>query len=156
MNINIIATGKLKEKYLLEAQEYFLGSIAKRKNILINLFELNDMSMSDNPSDSESLKIKNLEGFQVIKLLEKENLIKESYIVLLDLEGIRVNEKSFKAIIEKAENKYKNSITFIIGGSLGNSDDLKSICTYTIKLSDMTYPHQLFRIALLELIDLYL
>ena len=152
MNISIIATGKLKEKYLSEAQEYFLGS-CRRKNLNTTVFELPDLSMSDSPSEAESLRIKRAEGDQVLKILGKNDLIKKSYIVLLDLQGSKCSTEDFKAIVKNAEKRNRDSLTFIIGGSLGNSEEIKKTAHLLIRMSDMTYPHQLFRIALLETID---
>lgn len=153
MNINLIVTGKLKEKYLTDAQEYFLGSIKKRKNINIRIFELADLSMSDSPSPSEEMKTKDSEGEQVIKLLEREKLKSDSFITALDLSGEKSDLKLFSKISEKAELRGKSSVTFIIGGSLGNSVELLKRADLKISMSKMTYPHQLFRIALLEIIE---
>lgn len=151
MRINLIATGKLKEKYLVEAQEFFLSSINKKNKIDINISELPDLAAEDGLSKALEDKVKILEGEQVLNLIKsKEKSLQSTYLVLLDLEGKCARDESFKEILNEANYKNKESITFVIGGSLGNSDELKRKADMKISFSKLTYPHQLFRIILLN------
>lgn len=154
MKINLISTGRLKEEYLKDAQKSLLGSINKKNNIKINTFELQDEAIKDNPSPLEEVKIKDIESARVIDLINSEQIgRKNTYLVILDLTGKLIKDKDFINIKNKALENDLESITFVIGGSLGNSESLLKISNLKIKLSNLTYPHQLFKIALLEAIN---
>lgn len=77
-------------------------------------------------------------------------------MVCLDLQGKKGDESYFSSLIRRAEDSYKNRIVLVIGGSLGISYELRKKARDLITMSGLTYPHQLFRIALMEALDLYL
>ena len=84
---------------------------------------------------------------------EKEFILrhinKKDYIITLEIEGNQVDSLKFADLIDKTMITNSN-ITFIIGGSYGLHDDIKKLADYKLSFSKMTFPHQLFRVILLE------
>ena len=133
--IKIITVGKLKEKYFKDAVEEYLKRLSKYTKI--DLIEVPD------------------EDFDIKKTLlkEKESILKyvsdKDYVVTLEIEGkeltsVELSKKLNDTLIQNSD------ITFIIGGSYGLHEDIKKISNYALSFSKMTFPHQLFRILLLE------
>lgn len=134
--INIICIGKIKEKYMVDAINDYQKRISKYTKI--NIIELPNYN-SDN----------------IIDILEHEkelilkNIKNKDYIITLEIEGKQLDSVSFSNKIEEVFN-YNSSIDFIIGGSYGIHQDIKNISNYSLSFSKMTFPHQLFRLILLE------
>jgi len=133
--IKIIAPGKIKEKYLIEAIEEYTKRISKYTKI--SIIEVKD------------------EDFDIYKTLEKErdNIIKyiddKDYIITLDIDGNNLSSEEFASKIDSIYN-HNSNITFIIGGSYGLHEDIKKMSDFSLSFSKMTFPHQLFRVILLE------
>ncbi len=143
MNITVISVGKLKEKYLKEA----IDEYAKRlqRYCKISIIELQDEKTPDNASEKEELQIKNKEGEAILKAI-KDN----SFVVALDLKGKMLTSEEFSSYIEELGVSGKSDLAFVIGGSLGLSQDVLNRANYKLCFSKMTFPHQLFRVMLLE------
>lgn len=143
MNITVIVVGKLKEKYLKDAvQEY---SKRLSRYCKLNIIELQDEKISRNASKKEEDIIKEKEGKRILKHLNEGN-----YIIALDLKGNMISSVEFAHKVEKLALAGNSSITFIIGGSLGISREILQKSDYKLCFSKMTFPHQLFRVMLLE------
>lgn len=143
MNITIIAVGKLKEKYLKSAIDEYskrLGRYCK-----INIIEVVDEKTPDNASVKDELIIKEKEGEKILKNI-KDNM----FVIALDLNGKMLSSEEFANHIEKSAVGGTSNFVFIIGGSLGLSKEVLSRSNYKLCFSKMTFPHQLFRIMLLE------
>ncbi|MHC6180030.1 23S rRNA (pseudouridine(1915)-N(3))-methyltransferase RlmH [Clostridium sp. JNZ X4-2] len=143
MNITIIAVGKLKEKYLKDA----VGEYSKRlsRYCKLNVIEVMDEKTPENASEKEENVIKEKEGKRILKHLKEEN-----YIIVLDLKGNMISSVEFASKVEQLALAGNSSITFIIGGSLGISREILQKSDYKLCFSKMTFPHQLFRVMLLE------
>lgn len=142
MKIKIYAIGRIKDFYKLGVDEYIkrLSSYTK-----VEVVELKDESISDNPSNKEIEKVKMNESNRVLSLL-KDN----EYLIALDLNKKEYDSIEFATFLkEKLESNGAN-ISFVIGGSYGLSDELKSRANTSISFSKMTFPHQLARLILLE------
>ncbi len=128
--IKILCVGKIKEDYL----EKLIDDYKKRigKYIKIDIIELKDFSDYDK-------EISNL-----IKFIKKSD-----YNIGLDLQGKMYDSVSFAERIDEILPQNSN-ITFIIGGSLGLNDEVRSLCDELVCFSKMTFPHGLFRGILLE------
>ena len=142
LTIKIICIGKLKESYLKSAvQEY---SKRLSKYCKLDIVELPDEKIPDKLNES-------LE--QEIKLKECDNIIRhiknDSYVIALDLNGKQYTSEEFSQKLSDISMTSSN-ITFIIGGSLGFNKALLDLCQEKICFSKMTFPHQLFRVFLLE------
>ncbi len=134
--IKIIAVGYLKEQYLKQALEEYKKRISKYTNI-------------------EIIEIKD-EGFveeEKAKAKEKEKILKhiseKDYIITLEIEGKEYNSLEFAEKLRKTQIE-NSSLVFIIGGSYGLSSEIKKLSKIHLSFSKMTFPHQLFRILLLE------
>lgn len=134
--IKIICVGKIKEKYLSAAIEEYLKRLSKYTKV--DIIEVEDV---DNPS------------IDVILLKEKEKIEKyidsKDYVITLEIEG---NMLSSMELAKKIDDIYLNysNITFIIGGSYGLHSSIKKASNYKLSFSKLTFPHQLFRVNLLE------
>ena len=134
--IKILCVGKIKEKFFRDATSEYLKRISKYSKI--EIIEVNDVDLNN--------KDLNLEK-------EKESLLKhindKDYIVTLEIEGKQLSSEEFSQMIDKTLINYPN-ITFIIGGSYGIHNDIKKKSNLKLSFSKLTFPHQLFRIILLE------
>ncbi len=142
MKIKIYAIGKNKDFYKDGVNEYIkrLSTYVK-----VEMFELKDESLPENPSIKEIEKAKNTEGQRVLSLLKNNE-----YLIALDLNKKEMDSVEFaKFIKEKIENN-GSSISFVIGGSYGLSDELKARSNSSISFSKFTFPHQLARLILVE------
>ena len=137
--IQIVAVGKLKEK----ATKALVDEYAKRLTAYTKI-EITEVADEPN-SQLEDAKVKQIEGERILKAIKKD-----SYVVLLDLRGKEFTSENLARKIEEINTYHSSSITFIIGGSLGVSDDVRNRADCLWKLSDLTFPHNLVRIILLE------
>ena len=142
MRIKIYAIGKVKDFYKLGVDEYIkrLSPYCK-----IEVIELKDESISDKPHPSEISKAVDNEGRRVLTLL-KDN----EYLIGLDLNKKELSSEEFASYLNKELESHGSTISFVIGGSYGLSDELKNRVNNSICLSKMTFPHQLARLILLE------
>ena len=143
LRIDIICVGKIKENFFKEAVNEYEKRLKKYCNL--NIIELPDEKIPNNSSEKENLNIKKQEGYNIMK-----NIKKSSYIICLDLKGSQFTSEQFSAKLENISLNHNSSITFIIGGSLGLSKTVLDMSDELISFSKMTFPHQLFRVILLE------
>lgn len=143
LHINIICIGKIKENFLKKAIDEYSKRLSKY--CILDIIELPDEKIPNTTSQKEELLIKEKEGKNILNKIKKD-----SYIICLDLKGKQYTSEEFSEKIENISLKYNSNITFIIGGSLGISPTLLSQANESISFSKMTFPHQLFRVFLLE------
>ena len=127
--IKIICVGKIKEKFYRDAIAEYMKRLTKYHKIVI-----------DEVSDSNINQEKDL----VLKHINTKD-----YIITLEIDGNSMDSLEFASFIDKRLSINSN-ITFVIGGSNGLHDDIKKLSNYKLSFSKMTFPHQLFRIILLE------
>lgn len=142
LTINIICTGKIKEKYLKDAIDEYSKRLSKYCNIQI--IELPDEKVPEKLSESLEETIKEKECKNAIAHIKKD-----SYIICLDLKGKEITSEEFSKKIENI-SQINSTITFIIGGTLGLTKEILDISNESICFSKMTFPHQLIRVFLLE------
>lgn len=134
--IKILCVGKVKEKYFKDAIEEYTKRISKFTKL--EIIEVNDI---DNPN------------INIILEKERDLLLKHindrDYIITMEIEGNNIDSIELSKKIDSTFINYPN-ITFIIGGSYGIHNDIKKLSNYKLSFSKMTFPHQLFRIMLLE------
>ena len=134
--IKIICVGKLKEKYLKDAVEEYLKRLSKYTKV--NLIELTDF----NNTDINNF-LKN-DQEEILKYIEPKD-----YVITLEIEGVQIASTEFAKKVDDIFMNYSN-IAFIIGGSYGLSNEIKNKANYKLSFSKLTFPHQLFRVMLLE------
>ena len=142
MKIKIYCIGKIKEQYLKDGINEYLKRISPYSNI--EIVEVNDSKVKDNPNQSDIEKAKNEEGDRVLKLL------KNDYLIGLDMNKLEFKSEEFAVFLDKKLVEGGSNVSFVIGGSYGLSDALKNRCNTSISLSKMTFLHQMTRLILLE------
>ena len=143
IKINIIAVGKLKERYLTEGcNEYLkrLKAFAK-----VNIIEITEYKSSDNSSPTEIETVKLKEGEAIISKIPKG-----SYVIPMCIEGKQLSSEELSKKLEDVSLGGCSEITFIIGGSFGLSDEVKKLGALKLSFGKITLPHQLMRLILLE------
>ena len=143
MNISIIAVGKLKEKYLKMAVDEYSKRLSRYAKL--EIIELQDEKTPDNASEKEEVQIKEKEGSAILSKI-KDN----SYVIAMDLNGKQLTSVEFSQFISNCAVMGNSNIVFVIGGSLGPSEEVIKRADYKLCFSKMTFPHQLFRVMLLE------
>lgn len=143
MKITVISVGKIKEKYFSDAiKEY-----SKRLSKYCKLYEetIPDERADDNFSSSEIEQVKIKEGQKILNKIPQN-----SYIIVLDIKGIQINSEEFAKKIDTLSVNGVSNITFIIGGSNGLWEEVISRADFLLSFSNMTFPHQLFKVILFE------
>ena len=134
--IKLITVGTIKEKYLKDAIEEYTKRIKKYTNI--ELIEVKDEGLV------EESKAISLEAEKI-----KKHLSPRDYIVTMEIEGKQLTSEEFSEKLNQIQIENSN-IVFIIGGSYGLSQEIKNMSKLHLSFSKMTFPHQLFRVLLLE------
>ena len=143
MNINIIAVGKIKEKYINEGIKEFSKRLSRYAKLRI--IEISDERAPENLSKKDMEKVMEKEGSRILVKVPQN-----SFIITLEIEGKQITSEKLSQKIEDLMISGINDITFIIGGSLGLSKEIKSLSNFKLSFSKMTFPHQLMRLILLE------
>ena len=128
MKIRIIAIGKIKEDYLKEGINEYIKRIRPYSGI--EIVELKDEPLKENPSLAEIKKAIDIEGDRVIKILKPSD-----YVIALDLNKKQLNSEGFAEYLDKNLAKSGSFLSFVIGGSYGLSDSLKERCNDSLSLS---------------------
>ena len=143
LNIKIACVGKLKEKYLKDAcAEYQrrLGAYCR-----LEIFELPEERIAQNPSSTEVERVIKAEGERIVQKLHRADVV-----VSMCIEGKEMSSEELSDYIQNQTVQGVSSIVFVIGGSYGLSDEVKSMSGLKLSMSKMTFPHQLARVMLLE------
>ncbi|WP_086445197.1 23S rRNA (pseudouridine(1915)-N(3))-methyltransferase RlmH [Candidatus Enterococcus lemimoniae] len=143
MKIKIITVGKLKEKYLVQGiNEYLkrLQSYAK-----VEIIEVADEKAPENLSEAEMLQVKGKEGERILAKINHQD-----YVFVLAINGKQFSSEEFSKEIEQLGINGKSQLAFVIGGSLGLSDQVLKRSQQQMSFGKLTYPHQLMRLVLVE------
>lgn len=143
MNISIISVGKLKEKYLKQGIEEYtkrLSSYAK-----IDLIEVADEKAPENLSEADMVIVKQKEGERIASKISDD-----TYVIALAIKGKEHTSESLAKKIDQLATYGNSKVAFVIGGSLGLSDEIMNRADDTLSFSKMTFPHQLMKLILVE------
>ena len=143
MNITIIGVGKIKEKFMQEGIKEYSKRLSRYCKLKI--IEVTDESAPENLSEKEIEIIKEKEGKRILSKISNN-----SYIISLDIKGKNFSSEELSKKIEDITLGGTNDIIFIIGGSLGLSEEILNKSNLKLSFSKMTFPHQLTRMILLE------
>lgn len=143
MEIRILSVGRQKEGFFRDASSHYLNQIEKKHKV--SLIEVPDEKAPETLSEREMIQIKEKEGE---KLLEK--IKGKDYVIALAIDGKRLEEASLK---QKLNHVEYDSVTFVIGGSLGLSDAVLRRANEHISFGKATFPHQLMKVVLLSHIE---
>ena len=143
MKIKLICVGKLKEKYLLDGMNEYLKRLSAYAQV--EVVEVADEIITDNASLAQEMLVKAKEGRRILDKVKQDD-----YVILLDVKGQEIDSEQFADRIEDCMINGKSTIDFIIGGSLGHGDEVLSRANLRVSFSQMTFPHQLMRLILVE------
>lgn len=143
MRISIVCVGKIKEKYLKLGIDEFSKRLSKYCKL--EVIELDDEKAPENLSDKEMLMIKDKEGKKILSKI-KDN----AHVITLAIDGKNLSSEELADTIDNLGVRGTSHIVFVIGGSLGLSDEVLRRANYKLSFSKMTFPHQLMRLILLE------
>lgn len=141
MNINLIVIGKLKEDYLRAACAEYVKRLGRF--CTFELHELDECRLSDNPSEKEIASALKKEAEQIKKYAK-------GYIIPMCIEGRQLSSMGLSEKISEAGVSGFSTVTFIIGSSFGLDESVKTMGNFRLSMSEMTFPHQLARVMLLE------
>ena len=144
LTVNIIAVGKLKESYLRDACNEYIKRL--RTFCKLNIIELSESRLSDNPSEKEITSALADEA----KAMNSFLIVKDSFNVAMCIEGKQFSSVEVSQQLEKAAINGKSTINLIIGSSFGIADEVKQMADLRLSMSKMTFPHQLARVMILE------
>ena len=132
--IKVICVGKIKETFYIDAINEYLKRLTRYTKLDI-------LEIMDEANEEKALKI---EGEKIL------NHIKDNdYVITLEIEGNRVSSLELSNLLNKTLINNSN-LVFVIGGSYGLSEEVKNRSNFKLSFSDLTFPHQLFRVILLE------
>ena len=143
MNINIVCVGKLKEKFMSQAADEYIKRLSRFAKVKVT--ELPDEPAPEKMSAAEEMSVLKKEGDRIL-----EKISPADYVIALCVEGKQMSSEKLAEHIANCMLSGASTITFVIGGSLGLSDDVKKRAALRLSFSLMTFPHQLMRVILLE------
>lgn len=140
MNINLICVGNIKEDYLKDAISEYKMRLSKFATI--SIVEVKEEKLPKNFSDKD---------IDIVKHKETERLLTyaKGYTILLDVKGTELSSLELASKLKDIFN-ISSTINFVIGGSYGVSDELRDKADFKLSFSRLTFPHQLFRVNVLE------
>lgn len=131
MKISIIAVGKLKERYLIDAANEYIKRLKNYTNI--DIVEIPECRTVDEECDKIISRLPN-----------------DSWICVLDVLGVSMSSEEFARTISNITLQGQSKLTFVIGGAFGLNQQLREAATLRLSLSKMTFTHQMTRIILIE------
>ena len=143
MKIKIVTVGKLKEKYLKDGIAEYSKILSRFANL--EMIELADEKTPDRASNSENQKILELEGTRILSKISDRD-----FVIVLAIEGKTLSSEEFSKQLEQAPINGFSTLTFVIGGSLGLSPQVKKRANLFLSFGRLTLPHQLMRLVLVE------
>lgn len=143
MNYKIACVGKIKENYYIEMIKEYQALIKKKNDLRI--VQVEDEKIPGNASDAIKQQILVREGRRLLEVIKKDE-----YVVALCIDGRQLSTDDIDSLCHKAWDQGYQTITFVIGGSLGLSSEVVHRADYKLSFSLMTFPHQLMRVMLIE------
>lgn len=143
MIIDVIGVGKIKEKYISDGIKEYTKRLSRYTTL--NIIEVDDEKAPENLSEKDQEMIKKKEGERILSKISQD-----AYVIGLTIDGKGLSSEGLADKINKLMIEGNSHITFIIGGSLGLSDEVIKRAQMKLSFSKMTFPHQLMRMILLE------
>ncbi|WP_456272900.1 23S rRNA (pseudouridine(1915)-N(3))-methyltransferase RlmH [Bacillus sp. AK031] len=143
MNISIVTVGKLKEKYLKQGIDEYLKRLSAYAKV--EIIEVSDEKAPEELSETEMMQVKGKEGERILSKISPD-----THVIALAIEGKMRTSEELADNLDKLATYGKSKVAFVIGGSLGLSDEVMKRADETLSFSKMTFPHQLMRLVLVE------
>ena len=141
LNVKIITVGKLKEQYLRDACGEYLKRLKRFGSVQV--VELEEYRLSDNPSQKEIEKALEIEGNSIQKEVK-------GYMIAMCIEGKQLSSTKLAEKMSRISVEGQSTVSFVIGSSFGIAESVKKSADFKLSMSEMTFPHQLARVMLLE------
>lgn len=143
IEINVVCVGKIKEKYWNEA----ISEYSKRlsRYCKLSIIEVADEKTPDNAPEAIENQIKQKEGERILSKIPDN-----AHVIALAINGKKYTSEALSAHVNNLAVSGKSKISFVIGGSLGLHEDVLKRANEKLSFSDMTFPHQMMRVVLLE------
>ncbi|GAK12031.1 23S rRNA (pseudouridine(1915)-N(3))-methyltransferase RlmH [Geomicrobium sp. JCM 19039] len=143
MKIQLLTVGKCKEKYILTGIAEFQKRL--QTDVKFEIIEVADEKAPERLSDKEMIHVKQKEGERLLHKIKPQ-----SYVVALERQGKMIDSAALANKIQQLTTYGTSDFTFIIGGSLGLSEDVRNRANYEWSFSPLTFPHQLMRLMVTE------
>lgn len=143
MNITFVTVGKIKEKYFRDAVAEYQKRLSKYCKL--EIIEVADEKTPDKASAILEAQIRQREAERILK-----NIKENAYCIVLAIDGRKRDSVNLAEHIERLGLNRKSNLVFVIGGSLGLHDSVIKRADERLSFSDMTFPHQLMRVILIE------
>ena len=143
LNVKLICVGKMREKFYIDAFEEYRKRL--QTYCRLELVEISEQRLSDRPAEKEITAALEREGQEILKAAPAD-----AYFVALCVEGKQMPSEGMAELIAARENSGKPKLCFVIGGSFGLSPTVKSRADRKLSMSQLTFPHHLARVMLIE------
>lgn len=143
MKVTVIGVGRLKEKYWQDAIDEYSKRLSKY--VKLDIIEVPDEKAPETLSVAQEAIVKKNEGERILK-----NIKEGSFVIALAINGKMLSSQELSDFISERMVRGVGHIVFVIGGSLGLSDEVLNRADYKLSFSKMTFPHQMMRVVLLE------
>jgi len=143
VKVTVISVGKIRDKYLQLGVDEFKKRLSRFCRL--EFIEVKDEALAEGASDKEIDNVRKKEGILILSKLPNE-----AYIIVMDIDGKQLTSKQLADKMQHIVTYGQSHIVFIIGGSVGVADEVKKGSDMRLSFSNMTFPHQLFKLMLLE------
>jgi 23S rRNA (pseudouridine1915-N3)-methyltransferase len=143
MKVSIVCVGKLKEKYFKDGIDEYKKRLGRYCSF--EIIEIPDEVAPENLSKALEEKVKKTESDRILKQVKAG-----SFVIVMDVKGKRLTSEEFAHKLGDLGVKGVSDVTFVIGGSLGLHSDIFHRADFRFSMSDLTFPHQLARLILVE------
>lgn len=142
MKVTLIMQGKLKEKYLRDAADEYIKRLSRFCDLTI--IEQEPQKLPEHPNDAQIKAALDTEAIAILKRIPDK-----AFVIALCIEGKKLSSEGFAQVVSKLSAEGR-PLVMIVGSSYGLGQTIKKRADMKLSMSDMTFPHQLFRIMLLE------
>lgn len=143
MKITVLAVGKIKEKFYIQAVEEYAKRLSRYCKL--EIVQVADEKTTENSTETEINLIKQKEAERILKRIPDD-----AYVITLEIQGKMLDSVELSGKINMLGISGTSHIVFVIGGSLGLHQSVSDRADFKLSFSKMTYPHQLMRVILLE------
>lgn len=143
LQVKVIAVGKIREKFLIDGIKEYTKRLSAY--VRLDMLEISDEPCPERLSTADEERVKQKEGERILKAIGSQD-----FVILLDLMGKEFSSRGLSEYIDQLAVNGQSSIAFIIGGSLGVADTVRQRADYRWSFSQLTFPHPLIRLMLLE------
>lgn len=143
LQVKVIAVGKIREKFLIDGIKEYTKRLSAY--VRLDMLEISDEPCPERLSTADEERVKQKEGERILKAIGSQD-----FVILLDLMGKEFSSRGLSEYIDQLAVNGQSSIAFIIGGSLGIADTVRQRADYRWSFSQLTFPHPLIRLMLLE------